>query len=71
MAKGNLVNWVLGARDWRLGDKEWGMGNGTGRLGNGDWGERSLPACQITRLLPYDYIPPGAGLFDVSLQLET
>lgn len=57
MAKGNLVNWVLGARDWRL--------------GNGDWGERSLPACQITRLLPYDYIPPGTGLFDVSLQLET
>lgn len=25
MAKGNLVNWVLGARDWRLGNKEWGM----------------------------------------------
>ena len=64
MAKGNLVNWVLGPRDWRLGNKEWGM-----ELG--DWGERSLPACQITRLLPYDYIPPGTGFFDVSLQLET
>lgn len=25
MAKGNLVNWVLGARDWRLGNKEWGI----------------------------------------------
>lgn len=57
MAKGNLVNWVMGPRDWRL--------------GNGDRGERSLPACQITILLPYDYIPPGTGFFDVSLQLET
>ena len=57
MAKGNLVNWVLGARDWRL--------------EIGDWGERSLPACQITRLLPYDHIPPGTGLFDVTFQLET
>lgn len=47
------------------------MKNGEWRLGNGDWGEQSLPACQITRLLPYDYIPPGAGLFDVTLQLET
>lgn len=62
------MNWVLGARDWRLGNKEWGMELG---LGNGDWGEQSLPACQITRLLPYDYIPPGTGLFDVTLQLET
>lgn len=59
MAKGNLVNWVLGARDWRLGNKEWGM-----ELGRAV--SSSLPD-----LLPYDYIPPGAGLFDVTLQLET
>lgn len=61
MAKGNLVNWVLG-----LGTGDWGIKNG-----EWSWGERSLPACQITRLLPYDYIPPGAGLFDVTFQLET
>lgn len=53
------MNWVLGARDWRLGNKEWGM-----ELGRAV--SSSLPD-----LLPYDYIPPGAGLFDVTLQLET
>ena len=42
-------------------------GEWNGRLGNGDWGERSL----LTRLLPYDYIPPGTSLFDVTFQLET
>lgn len=25
MAKGNLVNWVLGARDWRLGAGSMGL----------------------------------------------
>lgn len=59
MAKGNLVNWVLGARDWRLGAG--GLGNGAGASG----------LFQPARLLPYDYIPPGTGLFDVTFQLET
>ena len=26
MAKGNLVNWVLGARDWRLEIRNWKLG---------------------------------------------
>lgn len=47
------------------------METGDWGVGNGDWGERSLPACQITRLLPYDHIPPGTGLLDVTFQLET
>lgn len=66
MAKGNLVNWVLGARNWRLGNKEWGM-----ELG--DWGMETGASglFQPARLLPYDYIPPGTGLFDVTFQLET
>lgn len=61
------MNWVLGARDWRLGNKEWGMELGGWGMETGGWGDGSL----LTRLLPYDYIPPGTGLFDVSLQLET
>lgn len=66
MAKGNLVNWVLGARDWGLGNKEWGM-----ELGG--WGKETGASglFQSARLLPYDHISPGTGLFDVSLQLET
>ena len=59
MAKGNLVNWVLEARDWRLGAGGWGMETGASSL------------FQPARLLPYDYIPPGTGLFDVTFQLET
>ena len=65
------MNWVLGARDWRLGNEEWGMELGGWGMETGGWGDGSLPVCQITRLLPYDYISPGTGLFDVSLQLET
>lgn len=48
---------------------EWNWEAGEWKLGG--WGDGSLPVCQITRLLPYDYISPGTGLFDVSLQLET
>jgi hypothetical protein len=48
MAKGNLVNWVLGARDWRLGNKEWGMELGEWRLGRAV--SSSLPDYQITVL---------------------
>ena len=59
MAKGNLVNWLLGARDWRLETGDWRLET------------RASGLFQPARLLPYDYIPPGTGLFDVSLQLET
>lgn len=50
MAKGNLVNWVLGARDWRLENKEWGMELGAGEWKLGRAVSSSLPDHQITAL---------------------
>ena len=49
MAKGNLVNWVLGARDWRLGAGGWGMETGASSLFQL---ARSPDYCPMTTYLP-------------------
>ena len=49
MAKGNLVNWVLGTGDWRLENKEWGMETGASGL----FQPARLPDyCPMTTYLP-------------------
>ncbi len=45
MAKGNLVNWVLGARDWRLEIRNW-------KLGARAMGLFSQDYCPMTTYLP-------------------
>ena len=49
MAKGNLVNWVLEARDWRLGAGGWGMETGASSLFQP---ARSQDYCPMTTYLP-------------------